>query len=89
MAFPFSPSDIERGPVERDDVVACRTFVNDGGPELAPGTEHGYAHHAALTGAAPNARIRPSSNTPSQRATTTVAMQLPMTFTAVRPMSMI
>ena len=36
---------------------------------------------------AANACIRRSSNTPSQRATTAVAMQLPITFTAVRPMS--
>src|SRR5262249_4939568 len=41
--------------------------------------------HAAFSTA--NSRMRLSSNTPSHRATTAVAMQLPMTFTAVRPMS--
>ena len=41
------------------------------------------------SGAGRNSRIFSSSNTPSQRATTAVAMQLPMTFTDVRPMSRI
>src|SRR5215467_15619398 len=35
----------------------------------------------------PNTCARPSSKSPSQRATTTVARQLPITFTHVRPMS--
>ena len=53
--------------------------------QLSAGADNQHLRrHAAL-----NRRIWSSSNSPSQRATTTVAMQLPITFTAVRPMSMI
>ncbi len=78
---------VERRAVERHDLVARRAFMDDGGAELAPRAGDDDAHQAALSAA--NARIFSSSSTPSQRATTAVAMQLPITFTAVRPMSMI
>ena len=83
-------ADVELSVAERDDVVARRALVDDRGAELPVGADHRDPHQAALDSMPPaNARIRSSSNTPSQRATTAVAMQLPITFTAVRPMSMI
>ena len=76
--------------VNADDVVRLGAFVRHGGGELAARSHDRNPHHAALDDPdTSNARIRSSSNTPSQRATTAVAMQLPITFTAVRPMSMI
>ncbi len=53
----------------------------------APVIEHPPSHQAARFVPATKAFIFSSSNTPSQRATTAVEMQLPITFTAVRPMS--
>src|SRR5262249_14530975 len=81
--------NIQGGVVERDEVVTRRDVLGDnGGAQLTTSTCDSDAHQAAFSGlAAANAHIRESSNTPSQRATTTVAMQLPMTFTAVRPIS--
>ena len=65
-------------------------FANDRRSQLPLRTHHCDPHQAAReVWFTVNALMRASSNTPSQRATTTVAMQLPMTFTAVRPMSMI
>src|SRR5476649_1216507 len=79
--------DVEILVRQRDHVVSVRALVNNGGTKLTARADHRDAHQAARPAA--NARIRASSNTPSHRATTTVAMQLPMTFTDVRPMSMI
>ena len=69
--------DVERVARQRHHVVAGLALAQDRRPELTSRADDGNAHQAGL------------SSTPSQRATTTVAMQLPMTFTAVRPMSMI
>ena len=69
---------------ERDRFVRRATFVHDGGAKLPARANDGNPHAAFSI---ENFRIRASSNTPSHRATTAVAMQLPMTFTAVRPMS--
>ena len=82
--------DVEIPANQGNDLVPGREFVNDGGPELASSAGDRDPHHAALyVRSVANAFIRASSKTPSQRATTTAAMQLPITFTAVRPMSMI
>ncbi len=73
-------------------VVSCDAgaLVDERRAELTSRANHRDAHQAALDSAPwAKARIRSSSKTPSQRATTAVAMQLPMTLTAVRPMSMI
>ena len=82
--------DVEVRVAERDGLVSLRAFVDDRRAELPARTDDRNPHQAARDVVSPaNARIFASSNTPSQRATTAVAMQLPMTFTAVRPMSMI
>src|SRR4029077_647930 len=72
---------IEVVPRQRDHVVPTRALVNDRRTKLSARADDRDAHQAARS--AVNARIRASSNTPSHRATTAVAMQLPMTFTAV------
>ncbi len=80
--------DVEVDVAERDDLMGRSAFVYDRGRELPARADDRNPHQAALDEPeASNARIRSSSNTPSQRATTAVAMQLPMTLTAVRPMS--
>ncbi len=80
--------DVEARAIERHDLV-MPALLHDRSAELPAGADHGDAHHAAFSPSAANARICSSSSTPSQRATTAVAMQLPITLTAVRPMSMI
>src|SRR5262249_12916718 len=45
------------------------------------------ANSRFISAGVPNTRAFASSNSPSQRATTTVARQFPKTFTEVRPMS--
>src|SRR5205814_8901921 len=75
----------ELGAHDRDDFVCRGAGMSDGGSKLTTRANHRNPHQAALSIA--NIRIRSSSNTPSQRATTAVAMQLPITLTAVRPMS--
>ena len=83
-------ADVEVRVAEGDGLVSRRAFVGDRSTELPARTDDRNAHQAARDVVSrANARIFASSNTPSQRATTAVAMQLPMTFTAVRPMSMI
>ena len=80
---------LQRGGVGEIDLAAGqRRHVVGAGPpldgdasELAGGADDHDLHAACF--------IRASSKTPSQRATTTEATQLPMTFTAVRPMSRI
>ena len=69
--------DVERVAAERHHLVASLALAQDRGPQLTAGADDDNPHQAGL------------SSTPSQRATTTVAMQLPITLTAVRPMSMI
>ena len=73
-------------PGQRHGVVRRSEVLDHRGAELAARAGHDDAHQAA---AFSKARICESSNTPSQRATTAVAMQLPITFTDVRPMSRI
>jgi len=82
--------DVELGVIERQHLMRIGAFVHHRGGELPACADNRNPHQAALEALVPsNTRIRSSSNTPSQRATTAVAMQLPITFTAVRPMSMI
>jgi len=87
-------SDIDLVARERDDVVALRRgreIMHDGGTQLSASANNDDSHDQATFArrSCANACIRSSSSTPSHRATTAVAMQLPITFTAVRPMSMI
>ena len=81
--------DVERRPRERRHVRVAPEHAGHGAGELArrAGDEHPPSHQAARFVPATKAFIFSSSNTPSQRATTAVEMQLPITFTAVRPMS--
>src|SRR5882672_9104981 len=82
--------DVEIGARKGDHLMIRPALVRDRGAQLAARTGDDNPHQAAREApSSPNDRIRSSSSTPSQRATTAVAMQLPMTFTAVRPMSMI
>ena len=94
------PEDCDRAEVKeyleivRRQVFRCRDvterllgFARIPKRELAP-VDAAHAAREALPSAA-NLCICSSFSTPSQRATTAVAMQLPITFTAVRPMSMI
>ncbi len=82
-------ADVEIVAIERRHVVvSTAAFVDQGSAKLSFCARNRDSHQAAFRGVE-NVRMRSSSNTPSQRATTAVAMQLPITFTAVRPMSMI
>src|SRR5262249_10135736 len=83
-------SDVEVCAAERAGLVTRSALLRYGGAELAARADNGDAHQATRDETpASTARICASSSTPSHRATTAVAMQLPITFTAVRPMSMI
>ena len=73
--------EIDLAAGQRGHVVGAGPPLDGDAPQLSGGADHHDLHAACF--------IRVSSNTPSQRATTTEATQLPMTFTAVRPMSRI
>src|SRR2546428_6293376 len=79
--------DIELAAGQRHRLMGLPELFGNSAAELAARARHDDAHQAAFSTL--NFRICASSNTPSQRATTAVAMQLPITFTDVRPMSMI
>ena len=73
--------DVDLAAGQRCHLVGAGPPLDGDASELAGGADHHDLHAACF--------IRASSKTPSQRATTTEATQLPMTFTAVRPMSRI